>query len=671
MGFLSGKKLRKVLSSVRQAEAKPYDGVKESKKALIAELQGSQPGEELPQRFELEASLPIKGSPRCSPSEESPAVEDARKRLIIGIDFGTTYSGVAYCFPDKRNAKPRAVVNWPGAAHGSAPKIPTLISYDKQDPGIFKWGALVDKKSDAIVGVKLLLDPSQKSPSYLPARNVKKDMKLLPKPPVDIAADFLRVLNAHAMSQIEQATPAGAMEGREKEYVLSGKSERAARVRTGSADEGQCSAGSMVGRGQRCYPGSMSSILGPRPAFERAGREAYNFVQAAEKAGISPITLIKEPEAAALYALRDEDYAVEPKDCFVICDAGGGTVDLISYEVGSTKPTLEVHEVIPGTGATVGSLGLNKRFAEAVQSLFDEDDWPGVKRSEDFRHAERKFEDEVKKGFQGRPDEEYLIYFPRVGLADDPENGIVSNVWTMKIHRDDVRAIFEPVVTDILRLIKDQVQSVKLKRRNDKVAGIVLVGGFGSSQYLKHRVQTEHPHIHVFQPADAWAAIVKGAVLSKLPGEAIVSSTAAVRHYGIEVSSLYDEMVWYINIGDNIRRDQTIQLPVYRCVPVDSDAKAFLFYSQLIEAEDEIAPLYRSEGQKIKVCCRLKSDLSGVPRSKFNKKIANQRRRAGEEGKQYWEVQYNLVIAFKPALMSFSLELDGETIGSVEAHFAH
>lgn len=36
-----------------------------------------------------------------------------------------------------------------------------------------------------------------------------------------------------------------------------------------------------------------------------------------------------------------------------------------------------------------------------------------------------------------------------------------------------------------------------------------------------------------------------------------------------------------------------------------------------------------------------------------------------------WEVRYNLVIAFKSALMTFSLELDGETIGSVEAHFAH
>jgi hypothetical protein len=36
-------------------------------------------------------------------------------------------------------------------------------------------------------------------------------------------------------------------------------------------------------------------------------------------------------------------------DAFVICDAGGGTVDLISYEVTALDP-LELKELIPGTG---------------------------------------------------------------------------------------------------------------------------------------------------------------------------------------------------------------------------------------------------------------------------------------------------------------------------------
>lgn len=95
-----------------------------------------------------------------------------------------------------------------------------------------------------------------------------------------------------------------------------------------------------------------------------------------------------------------------------------------------------------------------------------------------------------------------------------------------------MKAIFAPLVTDILRLINDQVKSVKLKRPDRGITvgvavtfdtinsylnldlsnsfqGVVLVGGFGSSQYLKSCVEKQHPGLQVLQPNDAWAAIVK------------------------------------------------------------------------------------------------------------------------------------------------------------------
>lgn len=81
--------------------------------------------------------------------------------------------------------------------------------------------------------------------------------------------------------------------------------------------------------------------------------------------------MIKEPEAAAMYTLHTlQDRALtvrhsNPKltgtlsyfkqvgDAFVICDAGGGTVDLISYEITQLKPTLELKELVPGKGKIV------------------------------------------------------------------------------------------------------------------------------------------------------------------------------------------------------------------------------------------------------------------------------------------------------------------------------
>lgn len=44
-----------------------------------------------------------------------------------------------------------------------------------------------------------------------------------------------------------------------------------------------------------------------------------------------------------------------------------------------------------------------------------------------------------------------------------------ASTWLTFRHREDLRAIFDPVVTDILRLIKIQVQSVQLKERDSKV----------------------------------------------------------------------------------------------------------------------------------------------------------------------------------------------------------
>jgi molecular chaperone DnaK (HSP70) len=67
-------------------------------------------------------------------------------------------------------------------------------------------------------------------------------------------------------------------------------------------------------------------------------------------AGMYPVTLIKEPEAAALYTMHSLDFTLDVEDTFVVCDAGGGTVDLISYEVTATSPNLQLRELVPGTG---------------------------------------------------------------------------------------------------------------------------------------------------------------------------------------------------------------------------------------------------------------------------------------------------------------------------------
>jgi molecular chaperone DnaK (HSP70) len=59
---------------------------------------------------------------------------------------------------------------------------------------------------------------------------------------------------------------------------------------------------------------------------------------------------VKEPEAAALFTTHHmSGKGLTPGDAVIICDAGGGTVDLITYEVISLKP-FELKEIVAANG---------------------------------------------------------------------------------------------------------------------------------------------------------------------------------------------------------------------------------------------------------------------------------------------------------------------------------
>jgi hypothetical protein len=59
---------------------------------------------------------------------------------------------------------------------------------------------------------------------------------------------------------------------------------------------------------------------------------------------------------------------------FVVCDAGGGTVDLITYEIARLNK-LELKEMTEGTGGKCGSSILNQRFRRYLKRTHGEEYW--------------------------------------------------------------------------------------------------------------------------------------------------------------------------------------------------------------------------------------------------------------------------------------------------------
>lgn len=129
-----------------------------------------------------------------------------------------------------------------------------------------------------------------------------------------------------------------------------------------------------------------------------------------------------------------------------------------------------------------------------------------------------------------------------------------------------VKDIFEPVVKEVCDLVQGQVDG--LRSKGGIVSGIILVGGFGQSDYLYRRLKNhfssaapppyserpthnpsgsssalvaeEHSSIEVMQPVYAWTAVVRGAVLRGLEGSMVISRKARF-HYGTSYATVYDE----------------------------------------------------------------------------------------------------------------------------------
>ncbi|KAM0231351.1 hypothetical protein ACHAP5_011088 [Fusarium lateritium] len=79
--------------------------------------------------------------------------------------------------------------------------------------------------------------------------------------------------------------------------------------------------------------------------------------------------------------------------------------------------------------------------------------------------------------------------------------------------QDDMKTkIFEPIMKDVVCLIKEQI-----KMAGDGVAAVIMVGGFGQSRYLKSRVRDAiSSRTDVLQPESGWTAVVKGAAMHGL-----------------------------------------------------------------------------------------------------------------------------------------------------------
>ncbi|KAF9951090.1 hypothetical protein BGZ72_007311 [Mortierella alpina] len=424
-----------------------------------------------------------------------PGSENQTYPIIMAIDWGTTYSSMAYAY--QQDGEVHEVSTWPKQTH-NYPKVPTCNLYGPGSKEILEWG----------YPAKLAITkPPYKNHVLLSKYKLHLDDAAGPHPPlpngltvVDAIADYLRLFHAHVVQTVLKGFGA-AFEQQHIQYCLS------------------------------------------VPAMWTDNAKAM-MRQAALQAGmISPLDpphrllLISEPEAAALYCEKKCDqFSIGHGQRFMICDAGGGTVDLIVFEVAVGPHGRTLREVTRGSGHSCGSIFLDERMEALLRKRFAKWQEKGLTAANWVQLMET-FIHNVKPLFDGIEDQ--YITMPAVpGRADltDYEIGLEDGVLTVTAE-EMRREVFDPVVNDVLRLIQHQLQQTHFQCH-----AIFLVGGFGCSSYLHTRVQAEFGSrvSMIGVPPRAELAVVRGAAYAGLMPRTITQRVAR-RWYGVDSLMAWEE----------------------------------------------------------------------------------------------------------------------------------
>ncbi|MCJ1473626.1 hypothetical protein MMC13_002277, partial [Lambiella insularis] len=235
-----------------------------------------------------------------------------------------------------------AVTQWPdstsqGLEGISSDKVPTELHYTGDS---YRWGFQIGDEEQRYQWFKLDLDPSQSRGTSELARRYAAHNALPPGYDVNtekLVTDYLTALRKHAEAFLKHKLPEGALKSTLIEYIIT---TLAVWTESAQAKTRTCAEKAGMGNGDR-------------------------------------LQIVSEPEAAAVYALDAMNpHDIHVGDTFVLCDAGGGTVDLISYTVSALRPMLKVDEASPGTGGLCGSTYLNRIVKEFLTAkLGDNEEW--------------------------------------------------------------------------------------------------------------------------------------------------------------------------------------------------------------------------------------------------------------------------------------------------------
>ncbi|KFZ03935.1 hypothetical protein V502_10543 [Pseudogymnoascus sp. VKM F-4520 (FW-2644)] len=390
---------------------------------------------------------------------------------------------------------------------------------------------------------------------------------------------------------------------------------------------------------------------------------------------VDNLFIVSEPEAAAAYMLASTT-TVSRNETFVLIDAGGGTVDAITYTVDKTYPLRLKAEGVEAGGDLCGSSYLNEAFQAHLHSRLQGEDYLEVNgltiesiidvRLFDFENEMKRSMDIVT--FNNLPD---VIFVQGLRANPNPEKRFTKN--RVKISRTDLKEIFDPFLERVAVLMRAQLQGAKENGLN--VKKVILIGGFADSPSLQSYLTRElavmrnykEDRINLILPRAAETAVSSGAVLralNKKDGPKRISRSSygflctevhepdeIPAHRGIRPFSepldgrkyVKYTIFWLINKGDEIPTQREYPIRVFYIFDAEDDArfecKEFLFVS-----DNKMESHYRKNHEKNKgatVVGVIETDMTFLKERNLIQPVEPEE---GVRARRHYKVEYELVM---------------------------
>ncbi|KAI8977711.1 hypothetical protein BD414DRAFT_538976 [Trametes punicea] len=430
------------------------------------------------------------------------------RKLVIAMDIGTTYSGVAYTILDPGEVpKIQGVTRFPGQENAAGDsKIPSILYY-RQDGTVHSVGAEaaqpgmeLEAEDEGLVFVswfKLHLRPQT-----LDSEGIwRLDLPPLPagKSVTDVFADFMRYLFACTERYITQTHANG-------ESLWSSVKDR------------------------------FEFVLSHPNGWE--GLQQGKMRQAALMAGLIPDTpgghervhFVTEGEASLHFCIRSGLTAdiITDGQSVMIVDAGGGTVDISSYSFMSTSP-LCVEEIASADCIMQGSTRLNVRAERFLKERLKNSAYGN---EEDIKTMLDSFDKFTKLIFKDAKDPAYIKFGSM--KCNDPKVNIRRG--QLMLTGVEMESFYKPSLEAILKAIQSQRQAA-----SRPVSTIFLVGGLAASPWLYANLQhaLEPLSLSLSRPdTHTNKAVAEGGVSFYL--EHFVSARIIKVTYGVIVGAEFD-----------------------------------------------------------------------------------------------------------------------------------